>query len=731
MGPSKRAASSEASGDTLRATPGRAPASADASSVLDGITPRPLPPALAAWVDALPGDVRYVLDEIRNAGGAAWPVGGCIRDVMSGRAPREVDVCTSLAPDAVLAAFPDAVPHRGTGGTYGTLSVRRGSALLEVTTIRVDGAYTDGRRPDGVAAASRLVDDLARRDFTVNAAAVDIAARLLLDPFGGAADAGAGVLRMVGDPAARLADDGLRVWRAYRFLDAGARGLRTVDPALAAALSSPRVQAAAAKVSRERVWEELAKILVGQNAPAVLEVMAGHGALAVAVPGLVDAGPGCRGVRAQAHLLHAWRRFHEHARARGFSKHAGAAAAATAAVAGAAPPPAPPPPSFLLALDLEATCDATNSPQPQELIEVGAVLLDGATMAPVGEFHAHARPTLHPTLTPFCSRFTGVSQADVDAAADMPSVVGALTEWLVAKGALASAADAGHPSSLLPVTVGDWDLDTLLPRQATALNVTLPPWTRAWCDAQVLCREHYLRPRSSLLAMLGDLGLPHGGRPHSAMDDARALASLLGKAVGDGAAPEVTRSADGRVGAYAGDAPDLALARLALLLAGSSPDAAAAAARGLRLGRHEAKRLTRAVGALGRLPDGSDAGAARLFRAAMGNQLSLQLLLEATLAEAEGGGGADAAGARVEAFVDAWRSLPPLRAPTGGCLLDGQALMAATGLKPGKTLGRLKEWLWRVQVERDLATADEVAALLDDLPWRGTDESAWPRLDVM
>jgi inhibitor of KinA sporulation pathway (predicted exonuclease) len=598
----------------------------------------------------------------------------------------------------------------------------------QVTTIRVDGAYTDGRRPDGVAFATRLADDLARRDFTVNAAAVDVSSRTLLDPHGGAADAAAGVLRMVGDADARLVDDGLRVWRAYRFLDAGARGVRSVDPALAAALASPAAQAAAAKVSRERVWEELAKILVGQNAPAVLGVMAAHGALARAVPGAPDAGPASRGVRAQAHLLHAWRRFHERARARGFSTHAGAGVAADA---GAAPPPAPAAPAFLLALDLEATCDATNSPQPQELIEVGAVLLDGATSTPVAEFHAHARPTLHPVLTPFCVQFTGVSQADVDAAGDMRAVVGELTDWLVSRGALPSASAA--PPSLLPVTVGDWDLDTLLPRQAAAMGVELPAWTRAWCDAQVLCREHYLRPRSSLLTMLGDLGLPHAGRPHAALDDARALSALLGRAVGDGAVPEVTRSVDGRVAAYAGDAPDLALARLALLLAGSDAATASAAARALRLGRHEARRLTRAVAALDRLPDGSDPGAARLFRASMGNQLSLQLLLEATLAEEmEGEMGAAAAGARVEAFVDAWRALPPLRSPmAAGCLLDGQALMAATGLKPGKTLGRLKEWLWRVQVERDLATAAEVAALLDELPWRGTDEGEWPRLDVM
>ena len=484
------------------------PAAAAASRLLDGITPVPLPPPLAAWAAALPGDLRFVLDAIADAGGTAWPVGGCVRDVLTGRAPREVDVCTSLSPEALLAIFPDAVPHRQTGGAFMTTSVTRGSVVLEVTTIRTEGAYMDGRRPEAVAAAERLVDDLARRDFTINAAAVDVGRGLLLDPFGGAADAAAGILRAVGDPATRLVDDGLRVWRAYRFLDAGAAGLRTPDPALAAALASAPVQAAAARVSRERVWEELAKVLVGQHAAAVLGVMAGHGALATAVGDpSVDTRPTAPGVAAQADLLPAWRRLHARARASGLNVHSGEPVAAASA-APSPPPPharsaprpgsppedapflhAPPlPPRFVLALDLEATCDAPKSPQPQEVIEVGAVLLEVAsggagreqraegdlegpplTLTPIAEFHSHARPTLHPTLSDFCVTFTGVAQADVDGAPGLPDVLASLTEWLVQRGALASPADPGGPGRFLPVTVGDWDLETLVPRQLDAM----------------------------------------------------------------------------------------------------------------------------------------------------------------------------------------------------------------------------------------------------------------------
>jgi hypothetical protein len=112
----------------------------------------------------------------------------------------------------------------------------------------------------------------------------------------------------------------------------------------------------------------------------------------------------------------------------------------------------------------------------------------------------------------------------------------------------------------------------------------------------------------------------------------------------------------------------------------------------------------------------------RLFRAAMGSQLVLQLLLEAAL-----GGGGDAS-ARLDGFVEEWRRLPPLKAGAAP-LLDGAALMKATGLKPGRELGRLKDWLWRLQVERDLGSVEEVRAVLEGLEWRGTDPAGWPGME--
>eukprot|EP00884_Botryococcus_braunii_P016036 jgi/Botrbrau1/3115/Bobra.0070s0090.4 len=365
------------------------PGADTACSPTEGIQAQPLMPELVRWVEALPADIRYIMDRLGEAGGHAWMVGGCVRDVVSGKIPREVDVTTTLLPEQVLHVFDGepgtrVVPHKTTGGAFGTISVQRGSAILEVTTLRKDGTYSDGRRPDEVTYTTQLFEDLARRDFTMNAAAVDPGyppgdrAPALYDPFNGVGDARARVLRMVGDPAVRLCDDGLRVWRAYRFLDAGPQGLRSLDPTLEAALRSAPVQKAAGRASRERIWEEMIKLLVGANAAGVLTVMAEHGALCTALPNLPPEAVAAksRGVRAQQHLLHAWQRWLEHAPLRGIDLHSGRAGG-KATPSGAEDEG--PSDKWLLALDIEATCDLASNPHPQEVVELAAALLDSKT----------------------------------------------------------------------------------------------------------------------------------------------------------------------------------------------------------------------------------------------------------------------------------------------------------------------------------------------------------------
>jgi tRNA nucleotidyltransferase (CCA-adding enzyme) len=158
---------------------------------------------------------------------------------------------------------------------------------VEVTTFRGEGAYSDARRPDQVRFGVPLEEDLARRDFVVNAIAWDPIGRALIDPFGGRADLAAGVLRAVGDPAARFGEDGLRIVRAVRFVAVLDFAL---DPATEAAI--PGALPSLAKVSRERVRVELLKLLAGPAAARGLEVARTTGILLQVLPELVDPAPG-------------------------------------------------------------------------------------------------------------------------------------------------------------------------------------------------------------------------------------------------------------------------------------------------------------------------------------------------------------------------------------------------------------------------------------------------------
>ena len=144
---------------------------------------------------AIPEGVRVLLERLEAAGYEAWCVGGCVRDALLGRTPEDWDVTTSALPEETMAVFGDqALP---TGLKHGTVTVKTGDGPVEVTTYRLDGAYRDHRRPESVAFTASLEEDLARRDFTVNAMALDLR-RELRDPFGGRADLARGLLRCVG-----------------------------------------------------------------------------------------------------------------------------------------------------------------------------------------------------------------------------------------------------------------------------------------------------------------------------------------------------------------------------------------------------------------------------------------------------------------------------------------------------------------------------------------------------
>lgn len=161
----------------------------------------------------IPISINNILHRIAHAGHEAYLVGGCVRDGLMGLSPHDWDVCTDARPDQIQALFPDSLDY---GIRHGTVTVRWNGAVAEVTTYRAESTYTDHRRPDQVTFIQDLNEDLARRDFTVNAIAMD-AAGSIRDPFGGVNDLQRGILRSVGVPEARFQEDALRMLRAVRF----------------------------------------------------------------------------------------------------------------------------------------------------------------------------------------------------------------------------------------------------------------------------------------------------------------------------------------------------------------------------------------------------------------------------------------------------------------------------------------------------------------------------------
>lgn len=219
-------------------------------------------------------DLEHVLNVLCTTGYGAWVVGGAVRDCILGELPKEYDICTTATPEQVIESFEDTIP---TGIKYGTVTVKSGTSMFEVTTLRTEAGYGDGRRPDEVEWGSSLGVDLSRRDFTMNAMAYDYARGLLHDPFGGKLDLENGFLKAVGDSGQRLSEDGLRIMRAYRFMDRQKKGIWLPDSELSSALIDNR--AMLAMVSIERVWNELVRIINGENASIVLSRMNDDGVL--------------------------------------------------------------------------------------------------------------------------------------------------------------------------------------------------------------------------------------------------------------------------------------------------------------------------------------------------------------------------------------------------------------------------------------------------------------------
>lgn len=235
----------------------------------------PCPPPIARWLASLPDDLLSLLQTLAEAGEGAWLVGGCVRDAWLGEAAPDIDVCTTCTPDRMMELFGEqAIP---TGIDFGTITVKGQGRHYEVTTLRTESLYRDGRRPDVVSWGRSLKEDLSRRDFTFNSMAVDVARRRLYDPYNGLADLQQRLVRAVGDASQRCEEDALRILRAYRFTRRDSGPLWAMDAELEQAIA--RHGTRLSMVAIERRWMEVRKILAGPKPGTVLQAMQDGGVL--------------------------------------------------------------------------------------------------------------------------------------------------------------------------------------------------------------------------------------------------------------------------------------------------------------------------------------------------------------------------------------------------------------------------------------------------------------------
>lgn len=205
-------------------------------------------------IEYVPTGAIHIINRLVDQGHSAYLVGGCIRDSIMGREPKDWDIATSAKPEEVKAIFEHVIP---TGEKHGTVTVIFGPDVCEVTTFRIDGDYSDGRRPDSVAYTDDIVQDLSRRDFTMNAIAYDLVKDEFIDPFGGIEHIRQGVIHTVGNPVDRFTEDALRMMRLIRFI-----AQLNFTPEPMGFLSVVKLNESIKGISMERIRDELVKILM-------------------------------------------------------------------------------------------------------------------------------------------------------------------------------------------------------------------------------------------------------------------------------------------------------------------------------------------------------------------------------------------------------------------------------------------------------------------------------------
>lgn len=233
----------------------------------------------------IPKEVSQVVSGLEAGGFEAWVVGGCVRDLLLGRQPKDWDVTTNATPEDIQRLFENTF-YTNEFGTVGVVNdgVEEGSLkVVEVTPYRIEGAYSDARRPDTVIFSQKIEDDLKRRDFTINALAYSPSKAKLVDLYDGIKDIDAGVIRAVGDPVDRFNEDALRILRAVRI--AAELGF-AIEPATKAAMTACASQLG--KISKERIRDEFVRITTSESPKAALMLCRELGMLAYIMPELEE-----------------------------------------------------------------------------------------------------------------------------------------------------------------------------------------------------------------------------------------------------------------------------------------------------------------------------------------------------------------------------------------------------------------------------------------------------------
>lgn len=236
----------------------------------------------------LPKEIKLIAAALKKNGYVGYLVGGCVRDLLLGREPKDWDIAAGARPEEIVKIFPDSV-YENEFGTVGvkTRSKKERLKIVEITSFRSETGYSDKRHPDKISFAETIEEDLARRDFTINAMAINLNSKLLIDPYGGQNDIGKKIVRAVGDPSRRFSEDALRLLRAVRF---AAELDFEIEPATAEAV---RKNAGLLKmIAQERIRDEFSKIIISDRAKEGVEILEKYGLLQHIVPELME-GIGC------------------------------------------------------------------------------------------------------------------------------------------------------------------------------------------------------------------------------------------------------------------------------------------------------------------------------------------------------------------------------------------------------------------------------------------------------